>query len=185
VKAYNLTGEEREFNFGKMRVVSLGEKGRGRWEELIPTFDCEINDGEAVAVVTTRKGKPKIVEGKEKGNIWLARVSTEGSYIRGAYGWVGVLPEQKSRVEVVTKAYGAFGAAGRTGTWYDYLIKVEDNTLLRVKPSRGEAYYLFFSQDDVKKIDCNELDLFLDTLPDEVFGEVKNTSCEANSWEAL
>ena len=163
MKAFNLVAREREFSFGVIPVIELGERGRGRWQEIIPC-PLEIQTGEPVSLGVTRSGKPKIIRGGD-GKGWLARVSTLTAYIRCALGTVYAPVE--SQVEVVANGYGAFGLAGRVGTWFDYLLKVPDNTLLRVKPSRGDAWYLWFPKSgEPKKISLDEIAVFLDMYPD-------------------
>ena len=159
MKAFNLEAETKEFDFGKISVIALGERGRGRYEVIVPC-PLGIKNGDSVDIGKSRTGKPKIVKGKESGKEWLARVSTQGAYIRGAYG--NVKAPKNSGVETIVKGYGAFGDAGRIGTWYDYLLKVPDNTILRVIPSRGDYYYLAFGEREVNRVSKEEIDLFLD-----------------------
>lgn len=57
-----------------------------------------------------------------------------------------------SSVSLVAKGFGAFGDAGRTGTWDDVLILVRiisQPIILRVKPSRGEPYFLKVTQNEI------------------------------------
>ena len=161
MKAYNLIAKEREMSFGTLSVIALGESGRGRHEALIPC-PLGIEDGDKVKLGESKTGKPKILKGDDGlNNVWLARVCTEGSYIRGAFGHVKA--PKDSGVEVVVNGYGAYGEAGRIGTWYDYILKVPDNTVIRVKPSRLTPYFLAFGADKVYRLDEEELEIFLDS----------------------
>ena len=91
---------------------------------------------------------------------WVARISTEGAYIRGAVGTVSAPPEVAKKVHVVAKGEGAFGDAGRTGNWDDILVATElEEFILRVKPSRGDAYLLLFKEGKVTRFTYEEADL--------------------------
>jgi hypothetical protein len=61
---------------------------------------------------------------------------------------------------VVARGQGAFGDAGRTGTWDDLLLVVEPGTVLRVKPARADAYWLHFGREKVTRLTAPELALF-------------------------
>ena len=153
MRAYNLCPKDVEMSFGTISVLVLGEAGRGRKMTYVP---CErkFDDGEPVALSTTRAGKPKIVAGVDYAGGWLARVSTEGAYLRGAYGHIRALDPEL--VRVVAVGYGAFGAAGRVGQWYDYLLKIQPGGVLRVKPSRGPAYFLHATPDKIVRLEREE-----------------------------
>lgn len=164
MKAYNLKSVKRTVADNVISVLELGESGRGR--KLISVKCPEgIKDGDPVSLAKAPANaaiaaKPKILCSDDgKGDLWLARISTEGAYIRGAYGYVSYDPNVTYTPEVIAKANGAFGDAGRTGTWYDYLLVVADHTVLRVKPSRGDAYYLHFGVDKVNRLTYDQLDL--------------------------
>lgn len=61
--------------------------------------------------------------------------------------------------KLVAKGQGAFGVAGRTGSWDEILVIVKDGSVLRVKPSRGDAYYLYFQESQVSQLCRDDLDL--------------------------
>jgi len=133
---------------------------------------CErqFADCEPVELVASRTGKPKIVAGTDCSGGWLARISTEGSYLRGAYGHVRVRAQDRALASVVAYGYGAFGDAGRVGRWYDYLLTLRPGAILRVKPSRGEPYFLHVTQDRIVRLEKEE-DLVYDGAEIPVTGE--------------
>lgn len=155
-KAHNLAASEVEMSFGTLRAIALGQKGRGRMLTYVPC-EGDFPDGACVALATTRTGKPKIVPGGDAARAtgWLARVSTEGPYVRGAYGHVRAL--DPALVSVVAYGYGAFGDAGRVGQWYDYLLALQEGAVLRVKPSRGDAYFLHATPDRLVRLEREEV----------------------------
>jgi len=165
MKRYNINPEKRNFSWGEMMVVSLGERGRGRFEALIP-YHAPV-DAEFLDLGKTRSGKSKIVKGKEKDG-WLAVVSGSGCYTRGTYGSVYCLPQDKNKIKVVAIGVGAYGAAGRIGTWNEFLIVIPDNTFLKIRPAGGshkiERYWLYFDEDKVYRVEKNEIDLFCDNM---------------------
>lgn len=153
-RAYNLATGEFQMSFGTLRAIALGEKGRGRMLTYVPC-EGDFPDGACVALATTRTGKPKVIAGQPGDAAgWLARISTEGPYIRGAYGHVRALNPEL--VRVVAYGYGAFGDAGRCGQWYDYLLVLRPGAILRVKPSRGDAYFLHATPDKLVRLEREE-----------------------------
>ena len=154
MKAYNLNAKTTLVGEKEVSVIELGEKGRGRVQKLIR---CEtgIVDGEQVSIKIPKPGMPgavAITKGDDNSGDWLMRISTYGSYVRGADGNVRFRGEAK----LVVKGYGAFGDAGRTGNWDDVLIVASPGTVLRVKPSRGDAYFLSVEEDKIVKYSAEE-----------------------------
>ena len=166
MKAFNLTTEIIEVAGNKLSVIQLGEKGRGR---LLVSIPCPegLQDGDTVQALPPQtkanglKTKPSIKRSNDPENGWVARISTNGSYIRGACGNISYDPTQPnvSAPIVIAKGYGAFGDAGRTGTWDDVVVQVPDGTVLRVKPTRADAYYLWFQESKVSTLTLDELEL--------------------------
>ena len=158
-KAFNLTSSEVEMSFGRLRAIALGQQGRGRLLTYVP---CEgsFEDGACVVLTTTRNGRPKIIAGQPGSDAtgWLARISTEGSYLRGAYGHVRALDPEL--VRVVAYGYGAFGDAGRVGRWYDYLLALQPGAVLRVKPTREEPYFLHVTVDQIVRLEQEEASVY-------------------------
>jgi hypothetical protein len=163
MKQYNLKPEKRQMSFGELTVIVLGERGRGRYENLIP-FQEGITENDFVIPAPTKTGKIKLVKGgDEKG--WIARVSCEGTYTRGTTGQAYVHKKDAEKVTVLASGNGAEGDAGNIGWWADYLLQVEDNTLLRVKPHGGSktpAFYLYFGEKEVFEISGEEIEIFLE-----------------------
>ena len=163
MKAYNLSAKNIEVAGNKIPVIQLGESGRGR---LLFTVPCPegLQDGDAVTAVPAQvranglKTKPSIKGSNNPENGWVARISTDGSYIRGACGNISYDPGVSAPI-VIAKGYGAFGDAGRTGTWDDVVVQVSDGTVLRVKPTRADAYYLWFQEGKVSTLTLDELEL--------------------------
>lgn len=160
MKAYNLNAVTHTASFGQLDTIRLGEDGRGRKLTLV-SCPKGIQDGDRVSLFSPKVGKPKIEVGGEcDRQSWLMRLSTEGAYVRGANGNIRVFSEHETNVKVIARGSGAFGAAGNTGTWDDLLISVQPNTVLRVKPSRGDAYYLHVLEDKVIKLQIPDLDIY-------------------------
>ena len=163
MKAYNLAAKVIEVAGNKIPVIQLGENGRGRLLVSIPCPE-RLQDGDTVQALPPQtkanglKTKPSIKRSNDPENGWVARISTNGSYIRGACGNISYDPTQPAPI-VIAKGYGAFGDAGRTGTWDDVVVQVSDGTVLRVKPTRADAYYLWFQKEKVGTLTLDELEL--------------------------
>jgi hypothetical protein len=169
-KLYNIRPVNRTFPWGDMLVVPLGEKGRGRKETLVP-FDA--SDGsKLVELGVTKTGNPKIVgcssnnETLPESPAWLAVLSGKGCYTRGTYGTVYFNPVDEDKIKVIARGKGAFGLAGRIGEYNEFLVVIQNNTFVRVRPAGGEQksprYWLFFGTETVTKVPENELHLFMD-----------------------
>lgn len=155
MKVYNVQPQQVQVADFSFPAVQLGESGRGRklLNVACPEEFKYLESG------LTKQGKPRLNASKsDKG--WIARVNTAGAYIRGANGNVSYSPEFEGKINLIAKAFGAFGAAGRTGTWDDVLISTElEDFWLRVKPSRGDAYILLFKNGKVSEISYEQADL--------------------------
>ncbi|RLB10739.1 MAG: hypothetical protein DRG39_05650 [Deltaproteobacteria bacterium] len=165
MKRYNITPVKRDFSWGEMHILALGERGRGRHEAIIPYHADPA--APLLKVAQTKTGRPKIVadnesEGWSEG--WLAVVSGAGYYTRGTYGTVYCCPVDKERIEVIASGHGAYGDAGRIGLWNVFLVTLPDHTFLKVRPAGGahkiERYWLFFDTKEVHRIEKSEMDLF-------------------------
>ena len=182
MKQFNLikSRHEMEFSWGKIHVIALGERGRGRKLEIVP-MASNISENDTVMLAETRSGKQKIIAGGDN-NGWLARINTEYSYCRGTVGCVYIKDKDKKGVKVIAKGYGAYGAAGRIGTFYDYLLQIPDNTWVFVKRSGTSNHrLLYFSSEKVYEIQPDELSIFCENMdldcpypPDDDFRKVEN-----------
>lgn len=164
MKQYNLKAVKRQMSFGELTVIALGEKGRGRYENLVP-FQGDITESDFVIPVPTKTGKTKIIKGGTKHG-WIARISCEGCYTRDTTGKASVHKKDAEKIIVLASGNGAEGDAGRIGWWADYLMQIQDETLIRVKRHGGHktpAYYLYFAEKEVFKISGEEIEIFLES----------------------
>ncbi|MBN2865242.1 MAG: hypothetical protein JXK16_04485 [Thiotrichales bacterium] len=173
MKAYNLKTQKFNVTNGvEIDAIILGESGRGRRQEVIPCPDDGLENGAGVSVGRTQSGRPRINTAAKPEGAWLARIRTDGAYIRGADGNVRVLPNHAKGVELVAKGFGAFGLAGGVGNWDDVLVVVPDGTLIRVKPTRATASYLLFTGTDVLAFDgLGALQIYADSIGLELEGK--------------
>ena len=138
----NLESEVRQFDWGTIFQVALGEHGRGRkLLTLTCPEDTEIKSGinEEYSIGSTKSGKPRIV--KKKDNELYMILSSEGGYTRRGDGTIKVLVKDSKNIEVLARGNGADGLAGRIGTWDCVLIHLEGNleTVVQVRTS-GAGY---------------------------------------------
>ena len=163
MRQYNITPEVKTFPFGDLNVLSLGEKGRGRKEAIIPV---QPNKGTCdLEVSLTKAGKPKLTIAKLPAPGWIARISARGTYTRGTMGTVWVQSDKAHQIKVIAHGYGAYGDAGRVGSWDDFLVQVPDNTLFVVYPSGGThkcpPRYLLFTPSKVLEMSLEEVELHM------------------------
>lgn len=155
-------------------AITLGEWGRGRKQVIVPA----PLEAELLEPGTSRSGKLRLNKSQSEEG-WLARISSEGAYIRNAKGKVYVSPDAAPYVQLLTYGMGAFGDAGRIGTWEDVLLCTDlEDFLVRVKPTRGAAYILWFDQGRVvtlsypeaEALEANDV-ISLYESTDNVYGE--------------
>lgn len=124
--------EAREFKFGTVAGIALGEHGRGRQQIFLPTpKELEGSIGGMRSDLTiglSKSGKPRINRAKDK-DIYLA-LSTERGYTRRGNGVVKVPVSQT--VELIARGNGADGDAGRIGYWDVILVKAKEGDVFRV-----------------------------------------------------
>lgn len=166
MKLFNIVPIVRDMSFGSLNVVCLGERGRGRFEAVVP---CDVKkDDKFGSIAKTKSGNPKIVPSSLPEHGWIAVVSGSGTYTRGTYGTVYCQKCDAEKVQVLATGNGAYGDAGRIGDWNEFLITITDNTFLRIRPAGGQGkidrYNLFFSAEKVFRISDSELQIFCEQM---------------------
>jgi len=166
MKLYNIEPIEKEFPWGKMKIVFIGEKGRGRIYALIP-FHAEYDPGaQDYEIAQTRSGKPKIVRTGKPSEGYIARISTYGDYLRNDHGELRMLKANVPNVRIIATGLGAFGEAGRLGFWPDYLLTIKPPypVIFHVLPTRLKDYWLVFLEKAVYKLYKEEFASFEETM---------------------
>jgi len=166
MKLYGINPQEQEFPWGKMKVVTLGEKGRGRKYVYVP-FQADTVEGDNFQIGSTQSGAPKIIRG-EKSEGYIAKLSGEGTYTRGTYGSVYIVNEDIDKIKILASGFGAYGDAGRVGEWNEFLVEIKPEFPVRfwIRPSGGEykipRYWLIFLEKEVIKVQKEEKILFME-----------------------
>jgi len=129
-------------------VVFLGEEGRGRRYEKVALdrrSPAKVEAGRVIeahprkVTLPARDGKPEKVffvleSSRQDGWKVLVRIRTYSAYVRGGSGgWRTV----EGSPETVVSGHGAFGDAGRVGSWADGLVVMRPGDVLKVWPSRS------------------------------------------------
>lgn len=122
----------REFKFGHIEGISLGEHGRGRQQIFLPTpqgLEGAVGGLRTdLTVGLTKAGRPRVNRGKDK-DMYLA-LSSERGYTRRGNGVIKTPVGQT--VELITRGNGADGDAGRIGYWDVVLVKASEGDVFRV-----------------------------------------------------
>ncbi len=145
MRRYNLEPVKETFSWGDMLVVPLGERGRGRKYTPVPWEGTP--DMPYVSVGRTRTGNPKIVR-SESSDGWLMRINTNSGYKRGGFGKLFVSGD----VTVIAKGLSAFGAAGRVGAAYDFIVAAYPPAVIHVFSTRPPRKFLVVRADRVDEI---------------------------------
>ncbi len=144
MKLWNIEPLKNKLSFGEIDAVVLGEEGRGRKRALVPM--TKINKINAQ---------------------WVVRLSAEGTYTRGTYGTVYVLTKDREKIKIIDFGVGAYGDAGRIGSWNDFLVSIKETPVrFLMRPSGGpdkrERYWLVFT-DKVYTVKQEETSIFTET----------------------
>ena len=156
---------EKEFSFGKVEGIVMGEEGRGRKEVFVPS-KYYILQGEnlGLGVGQTKTGKPRINLDETSGTYLM--IGTYRGYTRRGDGFIDFT--RPEALEFLTVAYGADGGAGMIGRWYDYLIKINDftkDTMIRLHYSGGgESSIILVTANQIHMFDnIKSLQIWLDS----------------------
>lgn len=148
----------------QITAIVIGESGRGRKQVFIPA-PAGMKETELVEIGLTQSGRPKIIRSESQED-WLAKISSSGTYTRNTYGSIYVPKNYLGNVQIIASGYGAYGDAGRIGTFYEFLLTVKDDSFIKIRPSGGEhkrpPYWLRFTNDKVLRIDHDTLDAVCD-----------------------
>jgi hypothetical protein len=165
MKLFGIEPREEEFPWGVMQIVMLGEKGRGRIYTIVPfhaQYDPKAEDYE---ISKTKSGKPKIVRTGTPTEGYIAKISTLGDYVRGAHGELRLLKTNAPNVKIIASGLGAWGDAGRLGSWPEYLLTISPPfpVVFYVIPTRLKNYYLVFATNATYKVYREQLASFEET----------------------
>jgi len=167
MKLYDIKPVCKEFKWGEMQCVILGEDGRGRKRVIIPFHATLDEDATDYEIGQTRKGAPKIIRTKQPSEGWIARINCYYTYTRGTRGRYEVI---SGNVEEVAMGYGAFGIAGRIGSWDDALVVVKPPypAIIKVFPSGGKhkvsPYYMVFWENKVDTVNEDEWEVYAENV---------------------
>jgi len=137
-------------------IVFLGEEGRGRRYEkvgLLRKDPAEIVNGRVVeahpAKITINRGEKNeksfyVLAKPQNGNDQrvLVRVNSCTGYVRGGSGgWAKLRGNPKALIQ----AYGAYGDAGRIGSWGDDLVLMSPGDVINVHGSRSGRWVIDYT----------------------------------------
>lgn len=137
-------------------IVFLGEEGRGRRYEkvgLLRSGPAEIVDGKVLEAhpvkITINRGQQNersfyVLAKPQNGNDQrvLVRIDTCTGYVRGGSGgWKAI----QGNPETLVHAYGAYGDAGRIGSWDDDLVLMSPGDIIYVSGSRSGSWIIDFT----------------------------------------
>ena len=160
MRLYGIEPLEQQFEWGNMKVIVLGEEGRGRKLTYVP-FQAEFDkDADDYEIVRSRRNLPKVIRTGKPSSGWIAKLSGIGTYTRGTHGTVYVLNEYVENVSVLAYGYGAYGDAGRIGDWWEYLVAVREPAVFVIRPAGGASKikrsFLVFKDGKVTSVSSDE-----------------------------
>ena len=185
--------ESREFKFGTVAGVALGEHGRGRQQVFLPTpkgLEGVIGGLRSdLTIGLTKAGRPRINHGKDK-DMYLA-LSSERGYTRRGNGVVKVPVDQA--VELIARGNGADGDAGRIGYWDVVLVKAKEGDVFRVTwGGSGYGYeptFYVVHNDQVLETDQQEVEDLYESLglemPFSLTFEERRMVVDLEEWKTI
>ena len=185
--------ESREFKFGTVAGVALGEHGRGRQQVFLPTpkgLEGVIGGLRSdLTIGLTKAGRPRINHGKDK-DMYLA-LSSERGYTRRGNGVVKVPVDQA--VELIARGNGADGDAGRIGYWDVVLVKAKEGDFFRVTwGGSGYGYeptFYVVHNDQVLETDQQEVEDLYESLglemPFSLTFEERRMVVDLEEWKTI
>lgn len=181
----NKTLIEKTLPWGVLNCVFMGEEGRGRKFYLLPSeYPLEKGVNMGLSIGLTKSGKPRIVKGESEKTFLL--LSTEGGYTRRGDGKVLVLEKDKNCINKIIETYGADGAAGRIGTWKEYLIEVTDlkePIYLRIRKGGGCNSTILKVDDSIQDLGEYVSTLsYFDTMEEDMPFEIEDGRFNTDEW---
>lgn len=169
------TKKEKEFPFGKINAVELGESGRGRRLIVLPS-EVDIQEGlnTDITIGLTKSGRPRINRFKDD-KLFLI-IDTLGGYTRRGFGTASVHRSCKDDVKVLSYGNGADGLAGRIGSWEVFVLEILNNNTIWMDITLAGGYNSDIYKIEnkiVKYVGRNEdqqLSLYQDTTGDIIPG---------------
>jgi len=148
----------------KVKVISLGEKGRGRRLSYV-LFDAEYDpsaDNYEASLDDT--GLARIFRTERASNGWIMKLSGAGTYTRDTHGTVYVLNEYVGNVKVLAYGFGAWGTAGRIGDWWEFVVTVKEPAVFLIRPAGGSGkrprWFLVVDGGKTVRVDQEEVALW-------------------------
>lgn len=124
-------------SFGNLKGITIGEKGRGRWEVFLPAQNCTDKDAieeglhKDLSISLSKSGRPKIIK-KEEDKIFLI-LDSEHAYTRQGDGKIFALATNTEEAKVIARGNGADGLAGKVGQWDAIVLEAKDGDVFRVR----------------------------------------------------
>ncbi|HPL94813.1 MAG TPA: hypothetical protein PLK02_06910 [Paludibacteraceae bacterium] len=167
--------KEKEFPFGKINVVELGESGRGRKLIVLPSeVDIQKGLNPDITIGLSKSGKPRINRFKDD-KLFLI-IDTADGYTRRGDGEACIHRSCMKDVKVLSYGNGADGLAGRIGIWEVFVIEVLNNNTIWLEVTLsggGNSDVYKIDNKTVKYVGRNEdqgLSLYQDTTGDIIPG---------------
>ena len=171
--------KEKEFPFGKINVVELGESGRGRKLIVLPS-EVDVQEGlnPDITIGLSKSGKPRI--NRYKDNKLFLLLDTAGGYTRRGDGEASVHRSCVDNIKVLSYGNGADGLAGRIGSWEVFVVEILNNNTIwmDIQLSGGHESDLYKIENKmVKYVGRNEdqqLSLYQDATGDIIPGFIND-----------
>ena len=177
---------EKTLPWGVLNCIFIGEEGRGRKFYLLPSeYPLEKGINLGLSIGLTKSGKPRVIKGESEKTYLL--LTSEGGYTRRGDGKVLVLEKDKDFIKKLIECNGADGAAGRVGTWKEYLIEVGDlkePIYLRIRKGGGcNSTVLKVEADNIQDLGTYEsIIAYFDINGYEMPFEIEDGRFNADEW---
>lgn len=168
---YRISPRTEKKPWGEANIITLGERGRGRFQQEVHCTFGEKENPVHVGITYSKNGNPKIIAKPPTSTPthYLACVGAGGTYTRGTDGCVRYYPGLIQECPItIAKGLGAYGDAGGIGSWDELLIAIPFGSIIKVYPAGGarkiSRYLIHFKNSEIVRIDEADQETYFDSL---------------------
>ena len=121
-------------------------------------------------VLTEKRSLVTLAKAKDQENRVLVRINTCSGYVRNARGYWETI---EGSVNCVAKGHGAFGDAGRVGTWDEGLCVLYSGAVVRVFGSRHGDWVIGYKDGQLEAMDYSDWQIKQAVMNAEVEGGIE------------
>lgn len=172
VEKGNIKIKKKQFSFGEMLAIELGEKGRNRyiWSVPVEATPEQVQNGQIDVEKTNNENWKIVPDVKEIPRGYLYYFDTFSGYEKGSIGTIAVMEQDLQRISVIGVGKKAAGKAGLAAQNYDFLLSIPFGTFIKVIQTGKfqKPIYKHFGINGVTDLGYDNLSLFCKNMGEEI-----------------